>query len=226
MPGLADGLGAAVFHRVQDFGFFLVDTADIADRMGEVRAHRVVTNELRLDVDPWQTELVHGQYRDLFFAEFVEQRDGNERMAGLLHGLVEQGSVFGGQMQEVDHFVQLPFDIGGPFASDGEVEAGAVVCQDHAVAVVDQPSGGGDRQYVHAVVFGDRRVVVEFEYLQDVQAHDQGAGNGGDEQGAGHQSLVDQARFLLVVLDRYRLGHVCSILQTADKNKTPTCIRR
>ena len=60
--------------------------------MGEVRAHQVVTNELRLDVDPWQTELVHGQYRDLFFAEFVEQRDGNERMAGLFHGLVEQGS--------------------------------------------------------------------------------------------------------------------------------------
>ena len=109
--------------------------------MREVRAHRVVANELRLDIDARQAELVDRQYRDLLFAQFIEQRDRHERMPGLLHRLVEQRAVFGRQVQEVDHLVQLLFDIGGAFAGDGQVEAGTVVRQNHAVAVVDQPAG-------------------------------------------------------------------------------------
>ena len=60
-------------------------------------------------------------------------------------------------------------------------------------------------------------MVVEFEYLQDVQAYDQDARNGGDEHSAGHQSFVDQARLLFVVFDRYRSGHLCSSSLTLER---------
>lgn len=110
--------------------------------MREVCAHRVVTNELWLDIDPGQTEFVDGKYGDLLFTEFIEQGDGHEWMTRLLHRLVEQRSVFGGQVQQAHHLIQLYFDVRGAFAGDGQVEAGTVVGEDHAVAVVDQTARG------------------------------------------------------------------------------------
>ncbi|MNQ73841.1 hypothetical protein D3C85_885860 [compost metagenome] len=128
-------------------------------------------------------------------------------MTCLFHGLVELRAVFSGQVQQVDHLVQLLIDIGRAFASDGQVVAGPVVGQDNAIAVIDQSASRRDRQDMDAVVFGDRGVIVEFNDLQDVHAHHQRAGNGYDKQGASHQSFVDQACLFFVVLDRYRLGH-------------------
>ncbi len=59
--GLADGLGATVLHRIKRLGFFFIDSADVANRMGEMRAQRVMAHELRLDVDTGQAELVNRQ---------------------------------------------------------------------------------------------------------------------------------------------------------------------
>lgn len=193
-PGLADRLGTAIFHRVQDLGFLLVDAPDIADGMGEVRAHRIVPHELRLDLQPRQAVLVDRQYGDLLFGQFIEQGDRYEWMPRLLQRLVEQDPVFGGQVQQADHLVQLAFEVGGALTGNGQVETGTVVGQQHAVAVVDQAASRGDGQHVHTIVFGDGRVIVELDHLQEIQAPDQGAGDGDHQQGTGQQSFVDQLR--------------------------------
>jgi hypothetical protein len=57
--------------------------------MREMLAKRVVTDELRLDVEARQAELVDRQHGDLLFGQLIEQRDRRERMRRLLHGLVE-----------------------------------------------------------------------------------------------------------------------------------------
>ncbi|MCY1174701.1 hypothetical protein D9M73_149120 [compost metagenome] len=178
--------------------------------MREVRAQRIVPNELRLDIDARQAELVDGEYGDLFFAQFIEQRHRYEGVTCLLHHLVELRPVFSGQVQEIDDFIQLFVDIASTFAGDGQVEAGAVVRKEYAVAVIDQSTGRRNRQDMYAIVFGDGRVIVELDDLQDIQAYHQSTGYGGNEQGAGHESLVDQACFFFVVLDRYRFRHLCS----------------
>ena len=60
-------------------------------------------------------------------------------------------------------------------------------------------------------------MVVVLDHLQNIQPHHQRAGNSDDEQGAGHQSFVDQARLFLVVLDWYRFGHFCSGSLTVEE---------
>ena len=140
-PGLADGLGTSILDRIQDLGLFLVDPSDVADRMSEVLAQRIMAHELRLDIEARQAELVDRQYRDLLFGQFIEQRHRHERMPCLFHRLVELRAVFSRQVQQVDHLVQLLIDIGRAFASDGQVVAGPVVRQDHAIAVIDQAHG-------------------------------------------------------------------------------------
>jgi hypothetical protein len=146
---------------------------------------------------------------------------GTKGCPGLLHCLVEQCSIFCRQVQEADDFIQLLFNIGGAFAGDGQVEAGAVVRQNHAIAVIDQSACGGDRQDVDTIVFRDCRVVVKLDHFQDIHAHDQRAGNGNNEQGARHQSFVDQTRLFFVVLYGYRLGHFCSSSLTKKGGANP-----
>ena len=184
--GLADRLGAAILHRVQGLGFFLVDPPDITDGVGKVRAQRIVAHELRLDIDARQTELIDGEDCDLLFAQLVEQCHGDKRMAYLFQCLVKQRAVFIRQVQQADEGIQLALHIGGALTGKREVVAGAVIGQQHAVAVVDQATRRGDGEHVHPVVFGDGRVVVKFDDLQDVQAHHQGTGDGRHEQRAGH----------------------------------------
>ncbi|MNR50722.1 hypothetical protein D3C85_1702850 [compost metagenome] len=62
-------------------------------------------------------------------------------------------------------------------------------------------------------------MIVELDYLQDIHAHYQCTGDSRNEQGAGHESLVDQACLFFVVLDRYRFGHLCS--NSLKKNADP-----
>ncbi|SDR47344.1 hypothetical protein SAMN04490195_6205 [Pseudomonas moorei] len=70
--------------------------------MSEVFSERIVAHELRFDIDARQAELIDREHRDLFFAELIEQRDRYERMPRLLHRFVEQRTVFGRQVQQVD----------------------------------------------------------------------------------------------------------------------------
>ncbi|MNI29683.1 hypothetical protein D3C73_835050 [compost metagenome] len=178
--------------------------------MGEVLAQWIMPNELRLDIEARQAELVDGEYGNLLFAQFIEQRHRYEGVTCLLHRLVELRAVFSGQMQEIDYLVQLFVYIGSTFAGDGQVVAGTVIREEYAVAVVDQPASRCNWQDMYAIVFGDGRVIVELDYLQDIQAHYQRTGDSGNEQAAGHQPFIDQACLFLVVLDGYRFGHFYS----------------
>ncbi|VVO45101.1 hypothetical protein PS726_06521 [Pseudomonas fluorescens] len=178
--------------------------------MSEVLAQRIVSNELRFDIEARQAELVDGEYGNLFFAQLIEQRHGYEGVTCLLHRLVELRAIFSGQVQEIDYLVQLFVYIGSTFAGDGQVVAGTVVSEEYAVAVIDQPAGRCNRQDMYAIVFGDGRVIVELDYLQEIHAHQQRTGDSGNEQAASHQPFIDQACLFLVVLDGYRLRHLCS----------------
>jgi hypothetical protein len=81
-------------------------------------------NKLRLDIEARQTELVNRQHGDLLFRQFVEQRHRGERVTGLLHGLIENRTIFSGQMQQIDHLVQLLINISGAFMGDDQVVTG------------------------------------------------------------------------------------------------------
>ncbi len=131
-------------------------------------------------------------------------------MTGLLHRLVEYRAVFSRQVQQVDDFVQFLIDVGGTLTGDGQVVAGAIVGEQHTVAVVDQSTRWRYREDMDAIVFGDGRVVVEFHDLKDVQAHHQSAADGEDKQSAGDQSLVDQPRLFFMILDRDWFRHFYS----------------
>lgn len=209
-PGFADGLSTSIFNRIEHLGLFFIDTADVADRMGEMRTERIMTNELRLDIQARQAELIDRENGNLLFRQFIKQCHWRKRVTGLLHGFIEYRTVFGRQMKKVDDLVQLPIDISGALAGDGQVEAGTVIGEQDTVAVVDQAPCRRDRQDMHAVVFRDRRVVVEFHHLQDVQPYHQGTADGEDKQGAGDQPFVDQARFFFMILDRDRFRHFYS----------------
>ena len=110
-------------------------------------------------------------------------------------------------MQDVHDRVQHFGGIAGTFAGDGHVEAGLVVGQQHAVAVVDKAAFRGDWQHVYPVVLGHRRVVVKFGDLQKVHSADQGATDRQHQQGAGDQAFIDQTLLGFVIFKRDRLGH-------------------
>jgi hypothetical protein len=60
---------------------------------------------------------------------------------------------------------------------------------------------------MHAVVFRNGRVDVEFDDLKEIQATDQRQAQGNDERRAGDQPTVDQDLFLAMVFKGNRLGH-------------------
>ncbi|MNN49039.1 hypothetical protein D3C81_1635430 [compost metagenome] len=167
-------------------------------------------DELGFDIEAREAELIDGQYSDLLFRQLIEQRHRRKRVTRLLHGFIEDCTIFCRQVQEVDDLVQFLIDVGGALAGDGQVETGAVIGEQDAVAVVDQAACRRDWQYVDAVVFGDRGMVIELHHLEDVQAHDKGAADGENEQGAGDQPFVDQARLFFVVFDRDGFRHFYS----------------
>jgi hypothetical protein len=197
--GLADGLCAAVFDLVELGRFLLVDSADVADGMGEVFRQRVMANELRLDVQPRQAELVDRQQRDLLLGQLIEQGYRHKAVGRVLHRLVEDDPVLVWQVEDLHQLVDHRMPVACALAGHGQVEAGPVVGEDHAVAIEDQPALGRNRQDMDAVVFGDGRVVGEFGDLQEVHAAHQRDAEHGHEHGAGDQAFVDQPGFLLVV---------------------------
>ena len=206
--GLANGLRAPVLGGIQLFGFFFVDTPHITDRMGKVIALGVMAHELCLDIDTRQAELIHGQQGNLIFRQLVQQGRGIKRVARLLHGLGKYRTVFVRQVQDAHHQVQHFGGIPGPFAGNGHIEAGLVIGQQHAIAVVDKTALRGDGQHVYPVVLGDRRVVVKLGDLQKIHTADQRATDGQHQPRARDQSFIDQAFFAFVIFKRDRFGHV------------------
>jgi len=197
--GLADMVGAAVLHRVELLELAFIDAPHIADRMGEVLALRVVAHQLGNHLDAGQTELVHCQPGDLLLAELEQHRHRFERPPPLFNAAFEQLAVLGGEFQHLDDHVQYLPPVAGPFAGQGQAEAGPVVGDDHPVAVVDQPAVGRNRLHVDAVVFRQGGVVVVLDHLQVVHAGDQYQGQHQEYRATDQRTLANQARVLLVI---------------------------
>ena len=160
---------------------------------------RVMTDKLGVNINARQAVLIDGQQGNLLFAQFVQQGRGVKWMARLLHGFGEHGTVVFGQMQNTDHRIQHFGGISRPLAGDGHVEAGLIIGQQHAIAIVDKPAFRWDGQHVHPIVLGHRRVVGELGHLQKVHAPDQCTADGQHQRGAGDQSFVDQPLLGVVI---------------------------
>ena len=132
-------------------------------------------------------------------------------MACLLQGLVEHRTVFSRQVQQVDDGVQLTLEVCGALPGDGQVVAGTIVGEHHAIPVVDQPTSRRYRQDVDPIILGNRRVIVVLHHLQEIHAAHQRTGDADHQQRAGEQALVDQAVFFFVILDGYWFRHFYSI---------------
>jgi hypothetical protein len=124
--------------------------------MGEVLGQRVLADELRLDLQARQAELVDRDQGDLLFAQADHQGDRLERLAATAQVFVELLAVVFAEAEDLGQASSTLAESPGALAGHGQVEAGLVVGQHHAVAVVDQPALGGDGQHVHAVVFRHR----------------------------------------------------------------------
>ncbi|MNS56656.1 hypothetical protein D3C72_895210 [compost metagenome] len=210
--GLADRLGAPVFGAVEGLGLFLVDAPHIAHRVGEMLGQRVLADELWFHLQAWQAELVHRHQGDLLFAQADHQGHRLERLAATAQVLVELLAVVVGQAQHLGQGIEhLGRVAAGPLAGHGQVEAGLVVGQHHAVAVVDQPALGGDGQHVHTVVFRYGGLLVVLQHLQHIEPAHQDGDQAEDQGGAGQKPAVDQVLFLFVVLEGYGLRHRGSV---------------
>ncbi len=93
--GLADVVRAAVVDRIDLLQLRLVDTPHITHRMREMRALRVMADQLRRHFDPRQAELIDGDTGDLFLGQLIHDRHRLERAAPLQHPLLEQLTLFG-----------------------------------------------------------------------------------------------------------------------------------
>ncbi|MCY1429351.1 hypothetical protein D9M71_452660 [compost metagenome] len=161
----------------------------------------ILADELRFHLQARQAELVHRDAGDLLLAQAHHKGHGLERFAAAAQVLVELLTVVFGQAQHLRQGVEhLGRVAAGPLASHGQVEAGLVVGQYHAVAVVDQPAFGGDGQHVHAVVFRHGRLLVMLQHLQHIEPAHQNSTQAEHHGSAGQKPTVDQVFFLFVVL--------------------------
>src|SRR5690606_22171764 len=150
---------------------------------------------------------IDGNPGDLLFAELEEDRHRLERPPALAHALLENCALIGTQLQHLDDDVEHLLPVAGPFAGHGQTETWAIVGNDYAVAVENQPAGRRDRLHVDAIVFRQRGVVLVLDHLQIVQTRDQRQGQPENGHGAHDDAPPDQAGILFVVLERYRLRH-------------------
>lgn len=166
-----------------------------------------MAHQLRRHVHARQAELVDGNAGDLLLAQLEQDRHRFERPAPLLHAFFEQGAVVRGQPQHLDDGVEHLAPLAGAFAGHGQAEAWAVVGDDHAIAVEDQPTGRRDRLHMYPVVLRQRGVIVVLDDLQVVQPGDQHAHQQHDRHCADHDAVAHQAGVFLVVLETNRLRH-------------------
>ena len=205
--GLADMVGAGVIGRIQTLELLLVDAPDVADRMREVFLLRIMPHQLRRHLDARQAELVDRNASDLLFGQFEQNRHRLERTPPLAHAALEQGTIILAEFQHLDHRIEHARPVTGAFAGHGQAEAGAVVGDDHAIAVEDQPAGRRDRLHMDAVVLRQGAVMLVLNHLQVVHAHDQHAGQQDDHDAANEHPALDQASVLFMILEANRLRH-------------------
>ena len=205
--GLADVLGTAVLGAVEAGGLALVDPPDEADRVGEMLAVRVVTDEFGIHIDARQLVAIDLDEGDLLLAQLMQQGDRFEGVAALLQGLVALQALLGAQVKNIGDLIEHRHRVAGALAGQGEVEAGQVLGQHLAIAVEDQPALRGNRQHVDTVVLGDGGVGRVVGDLEEVHPRHQGHAHQGHQQAASDQPAVDQRRFLLVVLEFDRIVH-------------------
>ena len=209
-------VGARVVGRIEVLELLLVDPPDIADRMREALLLRIVAHQLGADFHPGQTELVDRDARDLLLGQLEQHRHRLERPAPLAHALLEQRAVVRGQLQHLDDRIQHLAPVARPLAGDGQTEAGAVVGDDHPVAVEDQPTGGRNRLHVNAVVLRQGGVMLVLDHLQVVHAGNQHAGQQQHYDAADDDATTHQAGVLLVVLQADRLRHRLLLICDTD----------
>ena len=150
--GFADMVGAAVIDRIEGFKLFFVDPPHVTHRVRKMRALRVMPHQLRNHFNSGQAELVYGNPGDLFFVELKQNGHRLKRPPPLLHALFEQGAILGRKLQHFNNNVEHLLPVTRAFAGHAQAEAGAVVCDHHAITVKNQTAGRRDRLHMHPVV--------------------------------------------------------------------------
>ena len=205
---LADVAGPGVVRDIDLLQIPLTDAANVTQHVGGLHVVRVMAKQLCLDVDAGETVAVNGELGGFILAQIDPDRDAVETALALSQ-LPEALEVF---LVDLDHLAQ--FRDGGIEIVDllrGNLEAvgRAVLCQQHPLAVVDEPTCRRQRQHLYPVFARQRGEVLMIDDLKLYHApgkrkhrgHHQQAG----DDGAGQEGLA----FADGVLDLHALNGLC-----------------
>ena len=170
--GAADMGGALVARGIEMLQIVRVDARNVADHVREQPAHRITAIEVGHHVHAGEAPAVHRETVDLVLGEAHLQRHALEA-AALLELLVEGVEVV---LTERDHLLQPHqhrLHVRDLLGHHFQPERGHVVRKQHAVAVVDQATRGGNRYRLDPVVLRARGEFVVTRHLQGQVASEQ-----------------------------------------------------
>ena len=192
---LADRVGATVAHGLNFLALPFIDSAHIADHMGEQLPLGVEALESRRGLCAQQPVAVNRECRALLFAE-VKTQCGLLEWTALLQALAEAFDIPFRDGNDFAEIRQQLLQVGAAFRHYGEVVTGAVIGNQLAVAIIDQAAGGGygSNQYPVVVGLGGKVLVAGDLQVKVTDNKNRGqyqCSHSGDQQATGeHQSFA------------------------------------
>jgi len=205
-PELADMGRAAVVDRVEGLQLLDVDTADVAEGVGQCRAVGVVAVETRLHVDAGEAVTADCQPGQFVVGQAETERQALEvRLAR--RQLAKALEIAVGNLDQLAEGGERGLHVIDQFGSQLQAEGRQVLRQATAVAVDDQATGRHQRLDLDPVVLRQFLVVGIADHLQPGQSSDQGGKQQADHHQCQDGPVERQLALMDVVLDGELRGH-------------------
>ena len=197
---------ATVVALVQNLRLLLVDSPDIAHRVGKQLAVGVMAHQLRIHCDTGHAVPVHRQQRPFFLSE---PESKGHRLIGTspLQFQLEIFQVGLGDWHQSLQLCQRSVEVLDPLTDNVEDMAGPVVRQQHAVAVKYQAALGRQGLQLYTVALGLSPVGLVVVDLQVVVARQNRGQQGQHHQYGKHRAGAEDPDVAAGVLEGDVLWH-------------------
>ena len=173
---LADIVRAAVIGSqigcLELLEILVVDASYIADQMCSLVFVGILTEQARLDFHTGKAKALGGEAGNFNFTQATAYRVA---VGGMRFGeqFLEALAILGLNIYQGSQFIDCGFEIAHLGGRDFQRVAGIILCQNHAVAILNQAAIGYDGYNRNAVVVGQGGKIVLFDQLQMYQAGNQ-----------------------------------------------------
>ena len=147
---LADVAGPGIVGYVDLLEVALADAADIAEHVGGLHVVRIVAQQLRLDVDTREAMPVDCELRGLILAQVDPDGYAVETSPAFLE-LPETFQILVAYLDHLGKLGQGGVEVFDLLRGDLQAVGRAVLCQQHALAVIDESARRRQRQHLHPV---------------------------------------------------------------------------